>query len=1003
MGPHRASERYAVFRSLVVTMLLLGVGAPSKAQQISDDPSDATTGLTFNTNAGISTTLTASCTTGSLNPATGDFSLALAPVAPATSSTAGSYPPCGNFFTPPPNPASPAPDVWFRIDAPVAAHRFRITVISGTMTNGGIAVYEAPNATGPFRLMECATGGSSITLAQNQPAIDAVCYTPGNKLYVRVWDQNARANNLTFRLCVQGQTESTMPPRGASETACTAPTINASASFTNVDYVFACDESPWLFADSGGYVGGDLWLKLTVPPTGVVGMIIARGLAGTANTIGVTAYSATNCGDPLTYRQLGDFHGTLPASTPALPNLTLSCLVPGSTLYVRIHSVRTAQSATLRYGRIRFRWTIGPSPGGTPPSNNLPCGATPLTFGGSCPIGTTPMSTNLDACNTGGIPNPGCGNFDGNSRDVWYSFVAPASGTIHLDVAPYGMSLPGNPAMALYGTGGNGCSGRFTLLECDDRQGLVHGAAIIRTGLMPGETYYVRVWVEGTGSPVGQFTICLTEPTPPAGTCFYVMELWAANPPAADTYQGVQYEINGGAPVILQTPLGGEASEIYLIPVPTGGQLHIQYFNQNVGNYIYALYQLGDTTQVWQYHGGIPVFGPHPSPVYQHTVTSACNILTAPVTDCLGAETVCTPNTEVGNLRGAVSPGIRMDLDATNMGCLSAPEDGGIAWLIFRPTEDGTVAFWFDATANAPTTDLDFAIWDAGPVIYTPSLPNIDGSICAPNSPPVRCTSARLNQSTGLMPGLEGVYQEGTGGTGWLSPLPVLQEHVYLVALVRASGPIANVSYQMRWTQYTNSLGATSTTMLGCTSMILPVELLLLEATPTEGTVELHWATGSERNSDHFVVERSRNGKEFEAIGTVDAAGSSSQRIDYLFVDPAPFQGANYYRLRQVDQDHHEDMSNIVVAMFGGSSHLLLFPNPTTGELFLTLPPTKAEGPMMIGITDVMGRLVHTRTIAAGVGSALSISTDELPSGAYLLSVADQSGHYMESTRFVKQ
>lgn len=997
----RSNLTLACGKSLLMAVLTAGLVSASSAygQQISDDPADAptTTSLSFNTNAGLANTLTASCTTGSLNPSSGDFSLSSTPTSTSLAITAPA--PCGNYYALPPAVPNAARDAWFRIDPPATAHRFRITLIPGSVSplvNGAMAIYEAPSAAGPFRLIECATGGSSITGSANQPALEATCLTPGHKLYLRVWDEATPASTLNFKLCVQGQQEATMPARGATETPCAANLLNPSATYSNVDYVFSCNESPWLFADSGQYVGGDLWMRLTVPASGSVGILLARGTAAFANNIGVTAYLASSCGDPTTYRQVGNFSGTLPTVAPSLPNFSVSCLPAGATLYLRIHSIRQAQSATSRYGRIRIRWTAGPVTG-TPPANNQPCGATPLIFGASCPIATGPGG-NFDACNTPGIPPPPCGTFDGNTRDVWHSFVAPASGIVHIEGTTVSSGFPGDPALALYTTGGNGCSGRFTLIQCDSRSGAGNNAKIIRSGLVPGQVYYVRSWAEGSGAQ-GSYSLCITEPVAPAGTCFYLISLTIS---FGGGTQFMDVTIDSGATVTYAT--SGEPNEVFLITVPTGATAFFEYYNSGTSwAATRQVYRLGDPTPLWTTTSGGPVAGPTPPPEFTFTMTNACQPLTPSLADCLGSETVCTPNTEFGNLFGSLPPGNNYDLNATNMGCLNA-ENSGIAWLIFRPVADGTVAFWFDGTTNAPTTDLDFAIWDAGLVVYTPALPNISGSICAPNAEPLRCSSARRNHSTGLLPGLEGVFTEGPGGWGWLSPLPVLQDHVYLIAVVRGAGPVANVQYQMRWTLHTDASGVTSNTMLSCTPMVLPVELLFLEAAPMHDAVLLQWATASEKNSAGFLVEKSTNGEDFRAIGSVLSAGNTMHRTDYSFVDEDPAEGANYYRLRQFDEDGSASLSNVVVAVFnGGQGTLSIYPNPARDAVHLTMPQQENEGTMDVRVLDALGRIVHEARIASDGDTPQIIHVGALPSGVYVLSVTDERGASQGSGRFVKQ
>lgn len=988
-----------IFRSIAFGFFILVLSKGSFAQS-TDNPSDISPTLLFTTSTGITTPLPGACSpSGSLNPASGTFTLNSFT---ATPSALVAPPVCGNYIDLPPAPPNPGRDVWFRLDPPGGATRFRFTILAGTppaLGQGGAALYEAPSASGPFRLIECSTGGS---LAASLPTVEANCITPGNKLYLRVWDKQTRNSTLNFTICVQGQTDATMPPRGAEETACSATLIPVAASTsdnTNIEYVFACEESDGLQSNSE-YVGGDLWAKLIVPPSGVVRIFLGRGSVGggTAYNVGVTTYLSPNCSDPTLFREVGSFTGSLPGSpSTTTQTFQVSCLTPGETLYVRFHSFKAAQTLQRRYGRLRFRWSAGGAAPGTPPANNLPCGAIPLTFDTSCPA-TPSAAGNSDACNTPGIPAPSCGGFTDTSRDVWYSFTAPASGTVHIEATP-GTGFPADPAMALYTTGGNGCNGRFTLIECNAQSGPNNSARIFRTGLIPGQVYFIRAWSEGA---VGSFSLCISEPIPPAASCFYVISLFMSGSGTAGTLF-MDVTINGVLPATTYATTG-DPNETFLISIPNGATAFFEYYTAPgvTGQTTRQVYRLGDPAPLWTTFSGGAIAGPAPAPQFTFTLTNACQPITPPVSDCLGTETVCTPGTEFGNLFGALPPGNNFDLTAVNMGCLDV-EDSGIAWMIFRPIEDGTVAFWFDGTTNAPTTDLDFAIWDAGLADYTSALPFINSNICAPNGAPVRCSSARRNYSTGLMPGLEGVFEEGNGGWGWLSPLPVLADHVYLIALVRGAGPVLNVQYQMRWTLYTDASGATSTTMLDCTPLVLPVELLFLQGDARNGEVDLTWATGSEKNSSHFLVERSANAVDFLSIGRVRSTGDSQTRTDYSFTDEDPMAGLNYYRIRPVDLDGSFELSNTIAVMItGNGGRMLVYPNPVHDRMTVSMD-LEGNSEVDLYILDALGRVVMERRMAVEVGrNNFSVDTQGLRAGAYLVRVMSDSGLDLGTTRFAK-
>ncbi|HRH37365.1 MAG TPA: T9SS type A sorting domain-containing protein [Flavobacteriales bacterium] len=138
-----------------------------------------------------------------------------------------------------------------------------------------------------------------------------------------------------------------------------------------------------------------------------------------------------------------------------------------------------------------------------PPSNDDPCAAVPLTPGTTC---TNTAGTNVSATATAGIPAPGCAGYSGG--DVWYSFTAPASGTVDIQTTANGMTDSG---MALYSA--TACGGTFSLISCDNNGGTGSMSRIQQNGLTPGQTYYVRMW--GNGGATGTFSICVVTPAAP--------------------------------------------------------------------------------------------------------------------------------------------------------------------------------------------------------------------------------------------------------------------------------------------------------------------------------------------------------------------------------------------------------------------------------------------------------------------------------------------------------
>lgn len=141
-------------------------------------------------------------------------------------------------------------------------------------------------------------------------------------------------------------------------------------------------------------------------------------------------------------------------------------------------------------------------------------------------------------------------------------------------------------------------------------------------------------------------------------------------------------------------------------------------------------------------------------------------------------------------------------------------------------------------------------------------------------------------------------------------------------------------------------------------SCLLPVELISFDGWKEDNIHVLAWSTAWEVNNDHFIIERSSDGVHFAAIGTLQGKGKSSTVNSYRFEDEKPLNGANYYRLKQVDHDGSSTHSNIV-SINNEKADINIYPNPNDGTFTISLlAPDKTY---TLEIIDVDGRLVYTK------------------------------------------
>lgn len=176
----------------------------------------------------------------------------------------------------------------------------------------------------------------------------------------------------------------------------------------------------------------------------------------------------------------------------------------------------------------------------------------------------------------------------------------------------------------------------------------------------------------------------------------------------------------------------------------------------------------------------------------------------------------------------------------------------------------------------------------------------------------------------------------------------------------------------------------------------LPVEFLSFDAFKNNQTVDVKWETISERNSSHFVVQRSADGKNFVPIGRVEAKGNTTSTVKYLFVDTKPVQGINYYRLLQVDLDNKETLTKVVSITFNGDgADLQVFPNPSSeGVAFNVILPASITGSdVEMRMTDALGRQMFYQRFRFE-GGVIQLPAD-FAKGLYTLTIATPKENYV--------
>ena len=289
-------------------------------------------------------------------------------------------------------------------------------------------------------------------------------------------------------------------------------------------------------------------------------------------------------------------------------------------------------------------------------------------------------------------------------------------------------------------------------------------------------------------------------------------------------------------------------------------------------------------------------------------------------------------------------------------GCLLSGELNS-TWIAFTVATTGTLQFAFGA-GGQQAGFYDWAMWPLSGAATCTAIRN--------NAlPPVRCVwNVTTVGGTGLANPPPGGGDPGNYGP----PLPVNAGDRFIICFSNWSFVNAAVT-----------LDFFGSAEIQC-GTVLPVELLWLTAGTEQSHVNVDWTTGSERNSDHFDVQRSADAIDWTTIGALSAAGTSYSALNYHYVDEHPLQGTNYYRLHEVDRDGAEQFSEIVTAQFSSDRGPVIAPQPNDGHFMVQ--GIEQESPILL---DGTGRQVPFRSGTGASSGALEVDLQNPISGVYFL------------------
>jgi hypothetical protein len=181
----------------------------------------------------------------------------------------------------------------------------------------------------------------------------------------------------------------------------------------------------------------------------------------------------------------------------------------------------------------------------------------------------------------------------------------------------------------------------------------------------------------------------------------------------------------------------------------------------------------------------------------------------------------------------------------------------------------------------------------------------------------------------------------------------------------------------------------------------LPVKLVSFSAQYVDGQVQLKWQSAEEKNTSHFEIEKSADGKLFSALLTKKAQGNSAALVSYNALDNSPLNGTSYYRLKMVDLDGTFEYSKMVAVSAESELLVRAYPNPCQGN---NIHFVAGNGSKLVlkSVSDLFGKQMGYRAANAPEGLQVSFP-QSLPAGFYVATLAGVDNGQLVKVKFIVQ
>lgn len=878
--------------------------------------------------------------------------------------------------------------VWFRFTTSANPGLTTVAITNTVGINASINIYR-PIPSGSCNFSNLTLVEDADDLFSNDVSVSMSCLPPNTTYFVQVDGVDILGDNGTFNIRVtdtppvntypvndsicDATNLGTVPSGGATAltpgnnfcatTEPGEPNVDACPTITSL----TCDESVWYTFTTSAAPG-----EITVAITNAV------GINATINIYRVSPAGSCSFND-LTWVANAD---------DLLSNnvsLALPCLIPGTTYYIQVDGVDVLGDNGTFNIRVSDNGSFVSAP-----ANDLVCNAVAMgnpTNGQVGPI----AGTNDCASQETGEPN-----VSGDDETVWYTFIAPTSGSAEIIIN----STQGIDAnFTLYHS--SGPCGFTNLQQVGSNHNDLFSFSVSHTEecLIPGDLYYIQIDGVDIFGDFGDFTVTVRDDNP-----------------------GFSGPVNDPCSTAVTVPIGTEpcygsgAWNVYNYGNPTVSLNNsmTQGCGDNCGDLWYTFTMPASGTVLIEGNDEYGTLGFNNSEVTVAAYTGPCSNLTP--LNCEQGGTFDDPTYFVG-----APAGTQIYLQVFDDGGDDNNEPFGLCVTdrcgsddcnLATPMQTGTWYCWDTDGAGGEALSTDPGYYECGDGSEPGHSVYFTHTVTCPNGNFILTVQGTIGGTC--------IFDEPTDGVSiavYLDNTPCDWNPVALLDCEQSDACEGTTFSYVRG--FTLPVGSTIMIQIDGFDFTgnnsgqiridcpLPITFNTFDGYRENQVHELEWSV-SENDvlSGHFILERSTNGTDFSELGRVDGqdylsaggsqgqGGSTANLYEYGFTDQLPIPGHNFYRLRFIDQNGSENISEVIDLYFEEETGLQivgLYPNPanTWVNMDMYVPET---GDYLVHIVDIYGKVLLNQTLSLQAGlNTHRFELENLSAGMYLVYLSNQA------------